>query len=85
MEEMNVRSIRLGFFLEILMLFSMFISNYRYRKIPNISPVLIGVHKHFWGGLYLEGLIFGWLIFEGHFVLESEYQDLKIHRYISLL
>ena len=35
----------------------------------NISPGLIEVRKHI-----LEGLIFG-----GHFVLVSEYQDFKIH------
>ena len=53
-----------------------------YRKIPNISPGLIEVHKHFLGGLIFGGLIFGGLIFGGHFVLVSEYQDLKIHCYI---
>ena len=37
-----------------------------------------GVHIR--RGLYLWGLIFG-----VHFVLVSEYQDLKIHCYISLL
>ena len=52
-----------------------------YRKIPNISPGLIEVRKHFLGGLYLGG----GLIFGGHFVLVSEYQDLKIHRYLLLL
>ena len=51
-----------------------------YRKIPNISPGLIEVRKHFLGGLYSGGLIFG-----GHLVLVSEYQDLKIHCYILLL
>ena len=51
----------------------------RYHKIPNISPGLIEVRKHFLegftfggGGLYSGGLIFG-----GHFVLVCEYQDLK--------
>ena len=39
-----------------------------YRKIPNISPGLIEVRKHFlvgqcWGGFYTEGLIFGRTIF----------------------
>ena len=29
-----------------------------YRKIPNISPGLIEVRKHFLGGLYSGGLIF---------------------------
>ena len=51
-----------------------------YRKNPNISPGLIEVRKHFLGDLYSGGLIFG-----GHFVLVSEYQDLKIHCYISIL
>ena len=41
----------------------------KYREIPNISPRLIEVRKHFLGGL----------IFGGHFVLVSEYKDLKIH------
>ena len=63
---------------------------YKYCKIPNISPGLIEVRKHFLGGLYSGGLYSGGLhsdglIFEGHFVLVSEYQDLKIHCYISLL
>ena len=49
----------------------------RYRKIPNISPGLIEVRKHFLGGLIFGGLIFG-----GHFVLVSEYQDLKNHCFI---
>ena len=44
-----------------------------YRKIPNISPGLKEVRKHFLGGLYSGGLIFG-----GH-VLVSQYQDLKVH------
>ena len=48
-----------------------------YRKIPNVSPGLIEVFKHFLGGLYSGGLIFG-----GHFVLVSKYQDLKIHCFI---
>ena len=58
-----------------------------YRKTPNMSPGLIEVRKHFFGGLYSSGLIFGGggLILGGHFVLVSEYQDLKIHCYISLL
>ena len=43
----------------------------RYRKIPNVSPGLIEVFKHFLGGLYSGGLIFG-----GHFVLVSSCQDL---------
>ena len=50
-----------------------------YRKILNISPGLVEVCKHFFGGLYLGGIIFGGLIFGGYFLLESEYQDLKIH------
>ena len=52
----------------------------KYCKIPNISPGLIEVRKHILGGLYSGGLIFG-----GHFVLVSEYQDLKSHCYISIL
>ena len=36
-----------------------------YRKIPNISAGLIDIRKHFWGGLYSEGLYWG-LIFGGH-------------------
>ena len=43
----------------------------KYRKIPNVSPGLIEVFKHFLGGLYSGGLIFG-----GHFVLVSEYLNL---------
>ena len=35
------------------------VSNEKYRKIPNVSPKLIEVFKHFWGGLYSGGLIFG--------------------------
>ena len=43
-----------------------FIRNFRprvgdpmiYRKIPNISPVLIEVRKHVLGALYSAGLIF---------------------------
>ena len=31
----------------------------RYRKIPNVSPGLIKVSKHFLVGLYSGGLIFG--------------------------
>ena len=58
-----------------------FVSYFVYRKIPNISPGLIEVRKHFLEGLYSGG----GLIFGGHFVLVSEYQDLKIHCYISLL
>ena len=45
-----------------------------YRKIPNVSPGLIEVRKYILGGLYSGGLIFG-----RHFVLMSEYQDLKNH------
>ena len=29
--------------------------SYEYREIPNISPGLIEVRKHFLGGLYLRG------------------------------
>ena len=50
---------------------------FKYRKILNVSPGLIEVFKHFFGGLYSGGLIFG-----GHFVLVSEYQDLKNHCFI---
>ena len=32
---------------------------YTYRKIPNVSPGLIEVFKHFLGGLYSGGLTFG--------------------------
>ena len=67
-----------------------------YRKIPNISHGLIDVFKHilgtyirgslYSGGTYIrEGLYSRGLTFGGHFVSESEYQDLKIHYYISLL
>ena len=42
-----------------------FIERSIYRKIPNISPGLIEVRKHFLGGLYSEE----WPIFGGHFVL----------------
>ena len=51
-----------------------------YHNFPIISLGHIEVRKHFLGGLYWERLIFG-----GHFVLVSEYQDLKSYRYISLL
>ena len=54
----------------------------KYRKIPNVSPGLIEVFKHFLGGLYSGGLHSGGLIFGGHFVLVSEYQDLKNHCFI---
>ena len=56
-----------------------------YRKIPNISQGVIEVRKHFLGAYIRGGLYSGGLIFGGHFVLVSEYQDLEIHRYISLL
>ena len=39
------------------------------------------LRKQFLGGLYSKELIFGGLIFGGHFVLVSDYQDLKIHCY----
>ena len=55
------------------------------RKIPNIGPGFIEVRKHFLGGLYSGGLYSWGLIFGGHFMLVSEYQDLKIHCYVSLL
>ena len=38
-----------------------------YRKIPNISPGLIEVRKHFWGFMF-GGLIFGGLIFGGAYI-----------------
>ena len=54
-----------------------------YRKIPNVSPGLIEVFKHFLGGLIFGwGLYSGGLTFGGHFVLVSEYQDLKNHCFI---
>ena len=54
-----------------------------YREIPNVSPGLIKVFKHFLVGLYSGGAyIRGGLIFGGHFVLVSEYQDLKNHCFI---
>ena len=56
-----------------------------YRKTPNISPGLIDIRKHVWGAYIRGGLYSGGLIFGGHFVLVSEYQDFKIHCYISLL
>ena len=46
-----------------------------YRKIPNVSPGLIEVRRPFLGGLYSGGL-------GGHFLLVSEYKDLKIHHYV---
>ena len=53
----------------------LFLNSYQkfliYRKILNISPGLINICKHFWGGSYSGGLIFG-----GHFVLVSSCQDL---------
>ena len=42
----------------------------QYSKIPNISPGLIEVFKHFLGGLYSGGLIFGGLIFGGQLSFE---------------
>ena len=57
----------------------------KYRKIPNVSSGLIEVFKHFLGAYIRGGLISRGLIFGGHFVLVSEYQDLNIHCYISLL
>ena len=51
----------------------------KYRKIPNISPGLIEVRKHFLGGLYSggayirEGDLYSEVhIFGRHFVLVSE-------------
>ena len=51
-----------------------------------IYPGLINLRKHFFGGLYIRGAcIRGGLIFEGNFVLVSEFQDFIILCYISLL
>ena len=52
----------------------------KYLKITKISPGLIELREHFLGAYILGGLIF-----DGHFVLVSEYQDFKIYCYISLL
>ena len=49
-----------------------------YRKISNISPGLIDIFKHIFGGL-----CFGGLIFRGHFVLVSAYQDFKVYYHIN--
>ena len=57
----------------------------KYRKIPNLSPGLINIRKHFLAGLYSGGLYSGGLIFGLHFVSVPQYQDFKIHCYISLL
>ena len=57
----------------------------KYRKIPNIRPGLIEVRKHFLGGYIRGGLTYNRGLFGGHFVLVSEYQDLKIHCYILQL
>ena len=55
-------------------------------------PGLIDIFKHIFWGLHSGGRLYsggayiqGGLIFGGHFVLVSEYQDLKIHCNISLL
>ena len=49
-----------------------------YHEIPNINPGLIYIFKHILRGLYSGGgLIFGWLIFKGYFVLASAYQNIK--------
>ena len=53
-----------------------------YHIIPNISPALIELRKHFWGGLLSWGLYSGGLIFGGHFSLVSEYENFEIYRYI---
>ena len=47
----------------------------KYREIPNISPRLIEVRKHFLGGAYIRG----GLIFGGHFELVSENQNFEIY------
>ena len=49
------------------------------RRIPNISPGLIEVRKHIWGAYIRGAYIRRGIIFGGHFVLVSEYQDFKIH------
>ena len=48
----------------------------KYHKISNISPGLIDIFKHILGSLYSQGLIFGGLIFGGHFVLVFAYSKL---------
>ena len=60
------------------------ILEHAYRKILNISPGPTEVRKHFLSG-FRGGYIQGGLIFRGHFVLVSEYQDLKIHCYMLLM
>ena len=45
--------------------FSVAKGSFTYRKIPNISPGLIEVRKHFLGGLYAGGLYSGGLYSEG--------------------
>ena len=56
-----------------------------YRKILNISPGLINICKHFLEGLYTGGFINGRLIFGGHFVLVSGYQDLNLWLYVEII
>ena len=46
-----------------------------YRKISNMSPMLIDLFKPIFGGLYSGLLIIGGLIFGGHFVLVFVYQN----------
>ena len=50
-----------------------------YRKIPNISPGLIAIFKHIFGGLFGGAYIYGGLIFDGHFVLVFKYQNFEIY------
>ena len=48
-------------------------------SIPCYCRGLIKIRRHIFGGLYSEGaLIFGALMFGGHFVLVSKYQDLLL-------
>ena len=54
----------------------------KYRKIPNISLELIDIFKRIFRGQYSRGLYLWELIFGGHFVLVSAYQDFKFYHYI---
>ena len=49
-----------------------------YRKIPNISPRLIDIFKHIFGGVTFRGDYT-----QRDFVLASAYEDIKIHDFFS--
>ena len=58
--------------------------NLTYSKIPNISPGLIDIRKHFFGAYIWGAYIWGAYIRRA-FVLVSEYQNFEIYGYTSRL